>query len=198
MIIRANLRKKIKKYIERHDKDLSDDYNKLATRALDGELGSLVPFARNVISGLKFPKDGELGWSIFKDLRKELPLLLHPEYVEYNYALSLLDAGEVSKGIKNLSELATKNYMPALTRMGTFHEGGKFGFHSDLVKAKAFYKKAFRLGHLHAHSLLAARLISSKNPIEKFTGVFLKTIYFIKSPYYAKLLMNGYNERTYF
>ena len=190
-------KKKINSYLNENRAVIPDHLLEIFREAEHGSIGELVVFARQVVSGAHVPIDKKLGWRIYKELLEIKDQTDFPEYIEYNYAMSKNEKQEFTESLEIMNGLAKKNYLPAITRLGTFYDYGNFGVEADPVKALNYYKMGARLGHVHAKSLLASRLLNQNSLLSKLHGVYHKATFLLKIPFYVWREMKGHNDKTY-
>lgn len=190
-------KKKIENYLNTHRSNIPSHLLTIFRKAQDGEIGELVTLARQVISGAHVPKNEKLGWRIYRELREINNSSDYPQYIDYNYALSKNENKEFTESLAVMNKLVTENYLPAIARLGTFFDYGVHGVKADPQRAIMYYKKAAGLGHVHAKSLLANRMLKQDAFFTKLGGLYHKVTFLFKTPLYVWMRMHGHNEKMY-
>lgn len=133
---------------------------------------ALMFVARYLHFGQGFQTNKYLALEISKTIAQSCEEFEQYHVFQYSYALMLSDHNGVfdSAAVDIIEKLILENYLPALTRYGTYCETGKHGVKQNIKIAEDYYLRASKAGHVKGLAFLARINRKTPNLFRKLYG----------------------------
>lgn len=167
--------------------------------ALNKEITDLTPFmnlARCFQTGHGLEPNRLLALEMSKTLAQSCQGHKYNEF-QYFYALllSMQDGHFDSSALDIITILVSKDYLPAITRYGTYLETGGLGVQPNKALAEVYYRRAAKEGHYVGLAFLARINRHKTNLISKIYGWVLTAKLIVLSPFVHSRMLSRYDDK---